>query len=131
MRAEYFNMENSLAKTKTDLEGELWRQMTLKRIAHHFEQQIKLIPGRRYAWDFVSFKYNLAVEVQGSIWVKGGHNTGTGLNRDYEKLNMATLAGYSTLMFSGDMVKDGRAIQTLEEFLASKYKQQSNGSAES
>ena len=100
------------------------------------QRQAKLIPGRRWVWDFawdripsrayrgLTLQRRIAVEVHGGIWGKGrknatrlGHATGTGLERDFKKANAACLAGYRTLFFSTAMVKSGEAIATLERML--------------
>ena len=39
---------------------------------------------------------------------KGAHSTGQGIRRDYEKCNLATLAGWRVLSFDGK-VGQGRA----------------------
>ena len=46
-----------------------------------------------YRYDFANPEKRIAVEINGSIWIKGGHNTGKGLIRDYDKLNQAQLQG--------------------------------------
>ena len=79
-----------------------------------FEQQVKVIPGRRFAFDFLLTGTNILVEVQGSTWVANtGHTSGKGIKRDCEKANLAVLAGYRVLTFTGDMVNNGEALQTI------------------
>lgn len=55
----------------------------------------------------------IIAEVNGSIWRKGGHNTGAGLQRDYFKQNIATLLGFMYFEFSPQMVEDGTALTVL------------------
>lgn len=58
------------------------------------EFEYKIINDRKYAWDICFPKFMVWVEVQGGVWKGLGHNTGKGLTRDYEKHNLATLAGW-------------------------------------
>lgn len=111
-----------MAKAKTDLEGMLRAGLKGAGLYDGCTEQVKAIDGRRFAWDFcwADEPYRLLAEVQGSVWVKGGHNTGTGLNRDYTKLNLATIAGWHIMFFSGDMIKDGTAIIQLEAYFEAK-----------
>ena len=82
-------------------------------------RQAKIIPDRRFRWDFTWPDRKLAVEIQGSTWVPNtGHTSGTGLARDYEKNNEAVLQGYRCLYFTSDMVKSGVAVSILERALA-------------
>ena len=42
----------------------------------------------------------ILVEVQGGIYTRGAHSRGVGLERDYEKLNLAQLNGFRVFQFS-------------------------------
>lgn len=73
---------------------------------------------RKYAWDFAWPCERLLVDVQGGTWVaNSGHTSGTGLERDCEKMVLATLAGYRVMFVTGLQVKDGRAVQWIERAL--------------
>jgi len=76
--------------------------------------QFKAIADRRYRWDFAYPDYRLLIEVQGGTWVANtGHTSGRGVARDCEKANLATVNGWRVLLFTGDMVKDGTALDTI------------------
>lgn len=75
------------------------------------------IPGRRFKFDFAWEEERLLVEVQGATYVRGGHSTGTGIARDMEKLNLATLAGWRVLQFDSKMIKTGAAIEIINQAL--------------
>lgn len=53
---------------------------------------------------------NWLVEVQGQIWKKGGHTSGHGVSRDAEKANLAAIKLYRQLIFTPEMIEDGRAL---------------------
>jgi len=74
------------------------------------ERQAKLVPGRKFAFDFSWPRQKLAVEVQGGTWVKGAHSSGAGIERDCEKAALALLAGYRTLAVTGGQVRSGQAL---------------------
>jgi very-short-patch-repair endonuclease len=80
-------------------------------------REYKAIPQRRFRWDFAWPAQKLLVEVNGGTWGKGGHSTGTGIARDYEKNNLANLAGYRCLIFTGAMVESGEAVDTIAKCL--------------
>ena len=79
--------------------------------------QYRAIPGRRWRWDFAWPERKLLVEVQGGIWIKSGHTTGTGISRDIEKNNAAVLAGWRVLFVTACMIEDGRALEVIEAML--------------
>lgn len=95
------------------LEVELLRQMKLAGLPEPV-REYKAIPSRRFRWDMAWPESRLLVEVQGAVWVKGGHSTGGGINRDCEKSNLATLDGWRCLSFTKDMIKDGRALAWMQ-----------------
>lgn len=78
------------------------------------EKQAKLIPGRKFAFDFYWPSAKLAVEIQGGTWNIGGHSTGTGIARDCEKANLAVMHGYRVMHFTTQMVKNGEALDFIE-----------------
>ena len=81
-----------------------------------FTRQYRAIQGRRWRWDFAWPEARLLGEVQGGIWKPHtGHTSGTGLTRDYEKHNAATLAGWRVLYVTGKMIADGSALRMILE----------------
>jgi very-short-patch-repair endonuclease len=76
----------------------------------------RIIPGRRYRFDFVHLESKVAVEIQGQIWRKGRHNTGKGLMDSYEKINLAAMLGWRVFQLSGEMITAdwlGRIAKTI------------------
>lgn len=82
------------------------------------EREGKIIEGRKFRFDFIWNSQRLAVEINGSTWRPStGHTSGSGIARDYEKHNLAVLAGWRTLFFTSDAVRDGSALTILEKAL--------------
>jgi very-short-patch-repair endonuclease len=63
-------------------------------------QHVIAATGRKHAWDFAFESSRLVIDVQGGIYAKGrsGHS-GASIEKDLEKLNLATCAGYRVLLF--------------------------------
>lgn len=70
------------------------------------ETEVKLIPKRRFKFDYYCPLSKCAIEINGQIWHTGGHNTGKSLMRDYEKLNLAQSLGYIVFQLSGEMINE-------------------------
>lgn len=81
-------------------------------------RQYRAISDRRYAWDFAWPDKRLLVEVQGGLWVRGAHSRPLGIQRDMDKLNIATLAGWRVLQVSAADIKSGAAVQCIGQALA-------------
>ena len=81
------------------------------------EREVCVIPGRRFRWDFCFREAKLLVEINGGTFTRGGHSTGLGIRRDYEKCNLAQLAGWRVLSFDGEAVKSGEAVRVTELFI--------------
>ena len=85
------------------------------RIKFLSQQQLLGSDLASYAWDFAILnaagEVVLGVEVNGKIWHKGGHSSGSGLLRDWDKWHtlLATRA-LPTLPIAPEHIKDGRAI---------------------
>ena len=82
-------------------------------------REYQAIPGRKFRFDFafIQPEHRLLIEINGGTYSKGGHSTGTGINRDYEKNNLAVLNGWRVLSFDTKMVKSGAALEVVEKFL--------------
>lgn len=80
----------------------------------NFEREARLVPGRRYRWDFAHRDLRIAIEIQGATYVKGAHSTGAGIRRDAEKLNAVVLEGYRPLLFTTDMLHGPALADSLE-----------------
>ena len=82
-----------------------------------FEREVKLIPGRKWRVDFYLKQNQTVVEVEGGIWQKSRHGSGTGFENDARKYNALTLAGFKVLRFSTGMVESGEAIDAVRDAL--------------
>ncbi len=80
-------------------------------------QEYRFHETRKWRFDFAYPDQNLAIEVEGGIWSGGRHTRGKGYEDDCEKYNTAALRGWTVLRFTGDMIKKGLAITTIEEAL--------------
>ena len=87
--------------------------------AELFEQEFKFDAKRRWRFDFADPWHKIAIEVEGGSWVSGSHTRGSRFSKDCEKYNAAALAGWKVLRFTGEMIRDGRAMDTINAALMS------------
>ena len=80
----------------------------------------KFHPIRRWRFDIAWPEYMLAVEVEGATWANGRHNRGSGFEADCLKYDEAMRLGWNVYRATGDMVKNGRAVETIEILLGMK-----------
>jgi hypothetical protein len=106
------------SKGKSALEEALRLQMLEAKLPP-FIAQAKLVPGRRFSWDFCfEAPYRLGIEVQGGLWMaRGGHTSGQGVSRDCEKHNLATLAGWWTMAITAEHINTGQALEWITQFI--------------
>lgn len=81
------------------------------------EAEVRIIPGRRYRWDFAWPAAKVCLEVQGGVWSGGAHGRGWGVTRDQEKLNLASVAGWRTLQRQPRQVMTAQTADWLREML--------------
>lgn len=70
------------------------------------ETEVRLIPERRYRFDYAHMESKVAIELNGQTWRLGGHSSGSGLQRDYEKLNLAQSLGWCVFQLSSQMITE-------------------------
>ena len=99
------------------LEIKLRQQIELAGVQEGMVAEYCAIPGRKLRWDFAWPAKHLLVEIQGGIWAKGGHTSGVGVNRDCEKANLATLAGWHILSLTPNQIREGLALRWIQEAL--------------
>ena len=83
------------------------------------EREYKFHLTRKFRADFCFIDHMLIVEVDGGTWGKGGHSSGTGIERDYERDAEAMLLGYRVLRFTTNQVNTLYAIKTIQKILES------------
>lgn len=105
-----------MTKGSSHLEIMLDDQMCLADLPP-WETEFKAIEDRRFRWDRAWPGNRVLVEVQGAVWVKGGHSTGAGITRDAEKNNLAILAGWKPLIVTADHIKSGKALEWIKQAL--------------
>lgn len=81
------------------------------------ERELVFANDRGWRLDFAWPHSGLAVEVEGGIHTRGRHTRGAGFEADCEKYNEAALSGWRVLRVTGEMVRDGRALKTIERAL--------------
>jgi len=81
------------------------------------EREYRFAPPRRFRADFAYPERKLLIEVEGGVWTRGRHTRGAGYTSDAEKYNLATVKGWRVLRFTGDMIKSGMAVSTIEQML--------------
>lgn len=85
-----------------------------------FEREYRFAPPRRWRIDFAFPDVKLAVEIEGGIWIKGGHTRGSGFMKNVEKYNALALLGWRLLRFTPEQVENtkylGDTLKTIQEF---------------
>jgi len=68
------------------------------------EREYRFHPLRRWRFDFAWPKKKVAVELEGGIWIRGGHTRGKGFLKDCEKYNTATFMGWKIIRLTPELV---------------------------
>ena len=100
----------------TPLEDALWRQLVNSGIDLP-EREHRFHPTRRWRFDFAWVSSKVACEVDGGIFVYGGHNRGGQILKDMEKRNEATCLGWRVLRIGKQHIESGQALGWIERAL--------------
>ena len=80
------------------------------------EREYRFLKKRKHRFDFAWPDLMFAVECQGIVWSgKGGHQTGTGIEKDIEKFHLAMMNGWDIYLCSMSSIKKGWAIEYIEK----------------
>lgn len=88
------------------------RAAGLNPVAEH-----RVVPTRRWRFDFAFPDQLIAVEIEGGTWVNGRHSRGKGIENDCEKYAQAMILGWQVLRVTTNQVKNGLALQWLIKLL--------------
>ncbi len=71
--------------------------------------EYRFAPPRRFRFDRALPSVRVAVELDGGVWSRGRHTRGAGYERDSEKANMATAAGWRVFHLTRSMLESDPA----------------------
>ncbi len=77
--------------------------------------EYKFHPVRRWRFDFAFPDWLIAIEVDGGVFIQGGHTRGKGYENDREKDGEATAMGWRVLRVSTGQLKKGLCFPWLEK----------------
>jgi hypothetical protein len=81
-------------------------------------QEFRFHPVRKWRFDFCwPDDSMLAVEVEGGTFSGGRHTRGRGYENDAIKYDEAMRLGWKVYRCTGDMVRSGRAVETIGKLL--------------
>jgi len=80
------------------------------------EREYKFHPVREWVFDFAWPERMMSVEIDGGTHTNGRHNRHYGYEEDCRKIAEAILLGWTVFRFTGDMVKNGEAIQFMNRY---------------
>ena len=89
-----------------------------------YVREYRAIPGRKFRFDFCFREARLLIEINGGTYNGGSHGRGVGINRDYEKNNLAVVNNWRVLSFDTKQVKSGAALQVTEQLINQKQEQE-------
>ena len=101
---------------KSNLEAELVFQLESAGIPD-FVCEHRFHPTRRWRFDIAWPEIKLAVEVEGGIYTHGRHTRGVGFEQDLRKYAAAMELGWNIYRCSGNMIKSGEALDTIEKLI--------------
>ncbi|NKB77630.1 MAG: hypothetical protein GKR96_11460 [Gammaproteobacteria bacterium] len=78
------------------------------------KKRLKAAELKDWRFDFAWPGLKFACEVEGGQWTGGRHTTGVGFDGDLDKYDVAARLGWFVYRCNGRMVREGRAVETIE-----------------
>lgn len=105
-------LSRSHRQTGSRLEELFYVSMVGANLHHGCQREYVYAPPRKFRADFAWPDQRLLVEIQGGIWTaRSGHSGGSGITRDIDRGNVATLAGWRVLRFGPTHIRSGEALR--------------------
>lgn len=79
----------------SDIPDALWEQLT----GHVPFREWKFCSDRRWRFDYAFLATNVAIEIEGGMWIRGRHVRPLGYEKDMEKYNRAAELGWLVLRY--------------------------------
>ena len=70
-----------------------------------FDKEFRFNKNRRWRADYFMPEIKTLLEIDGAVWNGGRHVRGQGFINDCEKLNSASILGYTVLRYSTDTIQ--------------------------
>ena len=74
--------------------------------ADYQQRYAKSKRSKRYRLDFAHPASRIGIEIQGGVFMRGRHVTGSGYERDCRKYNIAYTSGWTIFLLTSTMTKD-------------------------
>lgn len=87
------------------------------------ERYAKSKRSKRYRLDFAHPEARVGVEIQGGIYNRGRHVTGSGYERDCKKYNLAYTSDWTIFLLTNSMAKDSTWHALIASHIAARLAQ--------
>lgn len=81
------------------------------------ERYAKTKRSKRYRLDFAHPDSRTGIEIQGGVYMRGRHVTGSGYERDCRKYNLAYTSGWTIFLLTSTMAKDAFWHELISEHI--------------
>lgn len=78
-------------------------------------KEYKFIPNRKYKADYAILEWKLLIEIEGGIYTRQAHGSISGIKRDIEKYNLATIHGWKILRIISDQFNKTQGIDLIAQ----------------
>jgi hypothetical protein len=90
----------------------------LKELGENPTPEFQFCPTRRFRSDFALVEKKILIEIDGGVFINGGHTRGAAFMRDCGKHNLAGYLGYRVFRFIPKEVETGYAKYFMEAVLS-------------
>lgn len=87
------------------------------------ERYSKSKRSKRYRLDFAHANSRTGIEIQGGVYNRGRHVTGSGYERDCRKYNLAYTSGWTIFLLTAQMAKDATWHALIASHISAKLHQ--------
>ncbi len=80
-------------------------EVILNSLNLQYEKEFRFDVKRKFRFDYFIPELSAGIEIEGAVFTKSRHTTGTGYSKDCEKYNLAQINGYKVLRYTTTQIK--------------------------
>jgi len=95
----------------------IFKKLLEKEFGVKVEVEYRFHSKRRFRFDYAILEHKIAIEQEGGIYTRGAHGSVSGILRDIEKYNLATVCGWRILRVQPENLLSNHTFDMIQKLI--------------